>query len=245
MRLVLICLACLGLAACDVTVSTAPQPAPQPTTQPGAGFDAGSNAALRARAEAAARQFVQVVDRVEPVAEAECRARIPRANCDFQIVVDDRPGQAPNAFFTEDRFGRPILAFNLALIASARNADELAFVMGHESAHHIAGHLARTQQNAAVGAVIFSGIAAMTGASADAVRSAQDVGAAVGARTYSKEFELEADVLGTIIAKRAGYDPVRGAEFFTRIPDPGNRFLGSHPPNAARIEAVRRTAAGL
>lgn len=41
------------------------------------------------------------------------------------------------------------------------------------------------------------------------------------------------------------YDPLRGAEFFTRIPDPGNRFLGTHPPNAARLETVRRTAAAL
>jgi len=56
---------------------------------------------------------------------------------------------------------------------------------------------------------------------------------------------LEADRLGTVITARAGFNPVRGAEFFNRIPDPGNRFLGTHPPNAARMEIVRRTAAGL
>jgi predicted Zn-dependent protease len=67
----------------------------------------------------------------------------------------------------------------------------------------------------------------------------------VGARTYSKDFELEADALGTVISMRAGFDPIRGAAFFTRIPDPGNRFLGTHPPNAQRIETVRRVAAGL
>ena len=38
----------------------------------------------------------------------------------------------------------------------------------------------------------------------------------------------------------AGYDPVRGAAYFTRIPDPGNKFLGTHPPNASRIETVRQ-----
>jgi hypothetical protein len=32
----------------------------------------------------------------------------------------------------------------------------------------------------------------------------------VGARRYSKAFELEADALGTVIAARAGYDPLRG-----------------------------------
>ena len=61
----------------------------------------------------------------------------------------------------------------------------------------------------------------------------------------SKEFELEADALGTIITSRAGYQPVVGAQFFNRIPDPGNRFLGTHPPNSQRIATVERTAAGL
>lgn len=197
------------------------------------------------RAETAARQFLQVVETVEPVAEQECRRLSPRTNCDFQIVVDDRPNQPPNAFQTEGPNGRPILAFNLALIASVRNADELAFVMGHEASHHIRGHLQRTRENATAGAVILSGIAAITGGTPQDVRSAQELGAALGARSYSKDFELEADELGTLIAARAGYDPVLGAQFFNRIPDPGNRFLGTHPPNAARMETVRRAAQAL
>ncbi|SLN23088.1 TPR repeat-containing protein YfgC precursor [Roseivivax jejudonensis] len=218
---------------------SSPQSAPRPETRTAAGPPTD------ARAQAAARTFVEVTRTVEPLAEAECRRVSPQQNCNFIIVVDDRPGQPPNAFQTVDRAGRPILAFNLALIASVENADELAFVMGHEASHHILGHLARSQQNAAVGAVVFSGLAAMTGAGEEAVRSAERFGAAVGARSYSKEFELEADQLGTIITKRSGYDPINGARFFTRIPDPGNRFLGTHPPNSARIDVVRRTAARL
>lgn len=230
------------LAACDVTptVPTSSSPPRTQTSQPQM-----SEQDARTRAGIAARQFVTVVETVEPVAEQECRRRAPGANCDFQIVVDDRPGQPPNAFQTVDRNGRPILAFNLALIASVENADELAFVMGHEAAHHVLGHLVRTQQNAAVGAVILSGLAALGGADEAAVQSAEQIGASLGARTYSKDFELEADRLGTIITARAGFNPVVGAQFFNKIPDPGNRFLGTHPPNAARMEIVRRTAAGL
>ena len=67
----------------------------------------------------------------------------------------------------------------------------------------------------------------------------------MGARRYGRQFELEADALGTVIAYRAGYDPVRGAAFFTRLPDPGDQFLGSHPPNADRIALVREVVAGL
>lgn len=234
---VLVLISLLALAGC---MTTAPQPverAPQP--------EAAGAQAPALSAKQAARQFVQVVETVEPVAERECRSRTRGAPCDFQIVVDDRPGQPPNAFQTLDGEGRPVIAFTLSMIASVRNADELAFVMSHEAAHHIRGHIARQQQNATAGAVIFAGLAALTGADGAALQSAQELGAAVGARSYSKEFELEADALGTVIAKRAGYDPVRGAEFFSRIPDPGHRFLGTHPPNAQRVETVRRVNAGL
>ena len=232
-------IAVLSLIALAGCVSTpVPQAPGTPQTTP-----APSTAApTRAKVD----QFAAVVRTVEPVAEEFCVAQTdPGTNCDFRILVDDRPGQPANAFQTLDRDGRPIIAFTLALIADVRNADELAFVMGHEAAHHIAGHIPRQQQNAMAGAILLGGLATLTGATGDAVRTASDLGASVGARTYSKEFELEADALGTVITKRAGYDPVRGAEFFTQIPDPGDRFLGTHPPNAQRIETVRRVAAQL
>lgn len=231
----------LALGACSIAPST--PSVPGPATQPAPA--AQPDAATTMSAERAARQFVSVVKTVEPVAEAECRARTRGMNCDFNIVVDDRPGQAPNAFQTLDKAGRPVLAFNIPLIATVKNADELAFVMGHEAAHHIESHIARQQRNATAGAVIFGSIAAITGGGDQMVQSAQEVGASLGARSYSKDFELEADRLGTIITHKAGYDPVRGAAFFTTIADPGNRFLGTHPPNAARIEIVRKTAATL
>lgn len=224
----------LAMTACTVVPAEGPGRPAQ---------SAGSASQVPARSDL--RSFARVVATVEPVAEQECRARAPGLNCDFKIVVDDRPGQEPNAFQTLDKQGRPILAFNLALISSVRNADELAFVMGHEASHHIAGHLAKQQQNANAGAVLLGGLAALTGASSNAIQTATDLGAAVGARTYSKEFELEADALGTVITKRAGYDPLIGAQFFTQIADPGDRFLGTHPPNAQRMETVERVNAQL
>lgn len=225
----------LVLAGCAVAPPPAPRVPSNPVAQPAApGF------------ATAARTFIAVVERVEPVAEAYCRERRPDLNCDFRIVIDDRAGAPPNAFHTLDRqTGQPLIGFTLSLIADARNADELAFVLGHEAAHHIAGHIPRARDTAMAGALILGTLAAMGGADAGAIRSAQNVGASVGARTYSRDFELEADALGTVIAFRAGYDPERGAGFFGRLPDPGNRFLGSHPPNAQRVGVVSRTAADL
>ena len=225
----------VALVACDVQVTTTTS-RPSQSAQP-------QN--TRVQSGTVPRSFVQVARVVEPVAERECRARTSGMNCDFLIQVDTRPGQPPNAFQTLDRSGRPLIVFTTALIEDTRNQDELAFVMGHEAAHHIRGHIARSQQNAAAGAVIAGGLAILLGGSPAAVDAAQRNGAQIGARSYSKEFELEADALGTVITAKAGYNPVRGAEFFRRIPDPGDRFLGTHPPNAQRIEVVRRTAAGL
>ena len=226
-------LALFALSACVATVEDGPPPAASQPAPPAVSADI------------AARNFVEVVRRVEPVAERVCRAEAPRLDCDFRIAVDDRPGQPANAFQTVDGQGRPYIVFTLALIADARNSDELAFVLGHEAAHHIAAHIPKLQQNALGGAMLGGLLAATLGADSRGIEAGQDLGATLGARRYSKEFELEADALGTVIAHRAGYDPLRGAAFFARIPDPGDRFLGTHPPNAARMDTVRRVMARL
>jgi predicted Zn-dependent protease len=222
----------LALAGC---VATSPAPPPVAQSATGAGPQPG---------RAAAETFLAVVARVEPAAERFCRSRGTVQNCDFRIVVDDRPGQPPNAFQTLDRSNRPVIGFTVALIADARNADELAFVLGHEAAHHILGHIPKRQDQALSGALLAGALAQASGLSAEEVRAAQNIGAEVAARSYSREFELEADALGAEIAFLAGYDPLRGTGFFDRLPDPGDRFLGTHPPNAERkaivISTVRR-----
>ena len=192
-----------------------------------------------------AADVADVVARVAPVAQDLCILEARGRRCDFLIQIDTRPGQPVNAYQSLDDTGRPVITLTAALIEDARNADEIAFVLGHEAAHHIAGHLPRQRDTALAGALIAGTLAALGGADPGAIRSAQNMGAAVGARTYSKDYELEADRLGTVIAYGAGFDAERGAGFFGRLPDPGNRFLGSHPPNAARIDAVRRTLAQL
>ena len=229
MRLPLILALMTGLGGC-VTAYPAPP----------AGLPPGQDTP-----EGAARTFLQVVAAVEPVAEDLCRRRGQARTCDFRIVVDDRPGQPPNAFQTLDSRGRPVVGFTLALIADARNPDELAFVLGHEAAHHIAGHIPRRQDQALSGALLAGVLAQAGGLSPDEVRAAQDLGAEVAARSYSREFELEADALGAEIALIAGYDPVQGSGFFDRLPDPGDRFLGSHPPNAQRKALVAATVRRL
>ena len=228
-----------GLAACVPTYQTG-YPAPFPAQEA-----VPQVAAAPLPPRQAAENFIRVVRQVEPMTEEICRARTRGVNCDFRIVIDDRPGMGPNAFQTLDETGRPILGFTLALIADARNADEIAFVLGHEASHHILGHIPQQQQTAMAGAMVAGILAQATGAGSDAVQAAQQMGATVGARRYSRDFELEADALGTEITFYAGYDPVLGAGFFDRLPDPGDQFLGSHPPNSQRKAQVRAVVARL
>jgi len=196
-------------------------------------------------AQQAIANFAEVVARVEPVAEAVCRAETPQQNCDFAIVIERDPRAGINAFQTLDPRGRPYVIFTLGLIAEARNTDELAFVMGHEAAHHIAQHIAVQRASAREGATRFGEIARSRGESPEAIREAVELGGLYGSRRFSQEHELEADAIGTVIAWHAGFDPMRGAEFFNRLPDPGAQFLGTHPPNAARRSVVARTLAEL
>lgn len=235
MNRALLLVAALILAACDPVPTQPTSSAPTaPTAQPAASGKVSRGQALA--------NFRRVVAQVEPVAERECQRRAPDLNCDFKIVVESNPRLPPNAYQTLDRSGRPIIGFTQALILDARNRDELAFVLGHEAAHHIERHLQK-QRESAVGGAILGGLVA-AGLGLD-VNAGQQLGGTVGARAYSKQNELEADALGTVITKRAGFNPVRGAQFFTRIPDPGDRFLGTHPPNAERVETVRRVNSQL
>jgi predicted Zn-dependent protease len=210
----------------------------------------GGPVPLRAEAQAPAHMavanFVEVVERVEPVAERVCREETPDLNCDFQIVVERDPAAGVNAFHTVTPQGQPLIIYTLGLIATARNTDELAFVMGHEAGHHIARHLPQRRIEAEAGARVFAEWARRQGGSPTAIGEAAQVGSIVASRHFGQRAELEADVLGTVIAYRAGYDPEQGAAFFARIPeDPAHSFLSSHPPNAARIDVVRRTVARL
>ncbi|WP_238475499.1 M48 family metallopeptidase [Rhodophyticola sp. CCM32] len=225
-------LALFGMTACTVA------PVPQTGPAPAAGAETP-----RLPAATAVANFHEVTARIEPVAERLCRRETPHQNCDYMIRVERDPRAGVNAFQTVDRHGRPQIIFSLGLIAEARNIDELAFVMGHEAAHHIEEHIPEQLASAREGAIVFGVLAQINGADQAGIRQAVEFGAAIGAQRFSQNHELEADALGTLIAIDAGFDPVRGAAFFDRLPDPGNQFLGSHPPNAARQAVVREAAA--
>ena len=158
----------------------------------------------------------------------------------------------PNAYQSEGEDGRPNVTVGVTLLDEMRSDDEIAFVLSHEMSHHIAGHLPKQQQQQVLGALILGGLVAAAGnpiggpASDQAISQAMDVGAYVGARSYSQTYELEADTLGAFIAARAGYDPERGAQIFLRpaLANAGGPPILVEPPRLrprqATVAARRR-----
>ncbi len=241
-------LLCLLVAACGTTYEV-------PVAGGGAPAAPAAGPAAVSGASRTARDFSRVVSRVEPAAEAFCRAELPSAPatyCDFRVLLETDPKMPPNAFQTRGEDGRPVVVVGARLLAEMQSDDELAFVLSHEMGHQIAGHIGKQQQQQVLGAIILGGLVAAAGdgyggaASGDAIGRAMDVGAYVGGRAYSQSYELEADTLGTYIAARAGYSPERGADIFGRpaLANPGGPpILASHPGSAQRQAVVARVTA--
>jgi len=239
----------VGVAACSgrYDVPTAPTAPAVPAVVP------GSVAGARTAAD-----FRRVAGRIEPAAETFCRQEAPAAPpgyCDFVILLSDDPRMPPNAFQTRGRDGRPVLVVSASLLAQMQTDDEIAFVLGHEAAHHIAAHLPRQAQSQAIGALILGGVVAATGsasaspeANERAIRQAMDTGAFLGGRAYAQQYELEADWIGAFVTARAGYDPERGAVIFGRpalASGGGPVVLATHPASPQRLALVSRAAAEI
>ena len=231
-------LAAMTLAACTPEGSP-DQPAPRET---------------RISPEAAQRlapgnpdlaRYARIVAQMEPVIERECRARARGRKCDYKIQVETHPKAPSNAYQGEDRFGRPTITFTLKLLAEMRNDHEVAFILGHEAAHHMKGHLPVKVEALTAGWIAGELAAHVAGADEEETRQAAALGGLIAISGFSKEFELEADALGAVITEIAGYDALIGAQYFRRMADPGHKYLGTHPPNAQRLATVRRAVAGM
>jgi Zn-dependent protease with chaperone function len=245
------CLLPLFLAACGATYMVPPAELPSGGTAVPVAVQAYPSGSARSVAD-----FSRVASRVEPVAEAFCReenAGAPAAWCDYRIRLNTDPRMPPNAYQSQGNDGRPNITVGVTLLAEMRTDDEIAFVLGHEASHHIAGHLPKQQQQQMLGAILMGGIVAAAGSSSggasdQAIQQAMDVGAYLGARSYSQTYELEADTLGAFITARAGYDPERGAQIFLRpvmASAGGPAILSSHPASARRQATVSAVAADI
>jgi predicted Zn-dependent protease len=188
----------------------------------------GPNSSGQVTRQFGASDFSFAVQQIIPVATQLCGARRADDACDFEIVIDERAGRAPNAFQSVGQDGQPVLTFTASLIAEARNADEIALIVAHEAAHHIDGHLGQLNQEVAR-------IQAL-GAVANTL-PAEQAWADVNAKL--RGFELAADTLGAEIAIAAGFDPAKAVQILERLPHAADHVGASHPAHHDRVLAVK------
>jgi tetratricopeptide (TPR) repeat protein len=125
-------------------------------------------------------------------------------------VVETNP-PVVNAFVVA---GKYIYVFK-ELLAKSTSEDEVAFIMAHELGHSFLHHLKRrtealTQRLSNLADLVDGLLKKKDGASkvtpyTTAIRA-----------DYSRTDESEADTFGAILAKKAGYNPQRGIDFFSR-----------------------------
>ena len=158
----------------------------------------------------------------------------PEAVCPYRAYVVDGIGVNAYADGSDVYVGRDMLGF-------VESDEELQFVLAHELAHNAVGHVDAMRNNATVGGLI--------GAIADGLLGTPGrfaaVGRAAGMRTYSQDFEREADYLAVYFLARGNID-LSGLEAFWRRMAEGAGYQslqpgkdGSHPSYPERAVRLR------
>ena len=155
------------------------------------------------------------------------------------LLIDD----AINAFAD----GKSV-TITSGMMRFASSDEDLALVVGHEMAHNILDHVDKQQANVLAG-VFFGALldAAAAAAGVNTGGAGMDVGGRIGGGAFSRDFESEADYLGTYMAARAGYRVSGAADMWRRmaVEHPssigGGGYLSTHPSTPERATALERT----
>lgn len=138
---------------------------------------------------------------------------------------------------------------NRGMIEKARNEGEMAGVMAHEISHVALRHATAqaTKQSSAKNTLGMLGMiigGAIVGGEAGAQLGM--LGAMAWMTKFSREYESQADILGSRIMASAGYDPIDLANVFRTIQAEnkggGPDWLSSHPDPGKRYEKISAEA---
>jgi predicted Zn-dependent protease len=128
------------------------------------------------------------------------------------------------------------------------NVDELANVLGHETAHLVLGHVqAKTQQEHRKN-VLFGLGKIMANKASQQTQNTFDAATKVGNYTFlnfTRQQEYAADELGAKLAAKAGYNPWGTVWFFEQLErlvgDAGyEQYTQQHPSTADRIGKIEQ-----
>ena len=131
------------------------------------------------------------------------------------------------------------------LILAADNEAEVAGVMAHEISHVALRH-GTHQVTKALAIQIAAGLLAGAVGDESLWRQLVQAGVGFGAGSlllkYSRDAEMQADLLGAHIMAGAGYNPVEMARFFEKLQSEGGsrgpQFFSDHPKPGNRVKYV-------
>ena len=139
---------------------------------------------------------------------------------------------------------------NRGLIEAAHNEGELAGAMAHEISHVALRHgtaQAAKARKYQYGAAAVGVLGAIFGVPAAGQLGAAGIGAYF--LKFSREYEKQADILGSHIMANAGYDPHDLANIFRTLEQQGGsggpQWLSDHPNPGNRYEYISREAEAL
>jgi beta-barrel assembly-enhancing protease len=188
---------------------------------------------------ALAARLAPIAARIEHASAAMCHDVKPRMDCSFQVILD--PSERDLNAHAD---GQNVVIYP-AMVDFAKNDNHLAFVIAHEFAHNIMGHIAATQKNVTIGTLLGTMADVAAGAAGTNTQGIfGKVGSQQGMLRYSSAFEAEADYVGLYILARAGFK-IEEAPNFWRIMSqakPDAIYVSqSHPNNPARTIAMEKT----
>jgi Zn-dependent protease with chaperone function len=142
---------------------------------------------------------------------------------------------------------------NRGMIEKAHDEGEIAGVMAHELSHVVLRHGTAQATKAkpyAIGEIAGAILGAIVGGNTGALISqGTQFGVGTYFLKYSREYERQADLLGTHIMARAGYDPRDLANVFRLIEQQGGpggpQWMSDHPDPGNRYEYINQEAALL
>ena len=179
-------------------------------------------------------------------------SELPDLNFTFTVLNDFKV----NAFALPGGY----VYITRGLLAIAEDEAEVAGVLGHEIGHVTARHTAQRYSAAMatnIGLQVLGVIGSIAGVPGGAGQLAS-LGAQIALQSYSREQELESDMLGVRYIARAGYNPDAMTDFFhklkarTALEDKMNNrkdsteqssIMATHPLTSERIVEAEKLAA--
>jgi len=182
-----------------------------------------------------------IVDYVRDMGHGIVNAAGPQPfDYSFSVVVDEEI----NAFAGPAGH----IYIHTGTILAARNASELAGVIGHEIGHVVERHVAENynrQRNTQIGQQILVAGAGIAGGGgmANLANLGSGLAAVAYLNTFGREAEMEADAFAVEALPKAGWDPAGLVTFFQLLAsEKGSSgtptFLSSHPATEERIRAT-------